>query len=123
MTTLKHVALCARAWWYLLHHDCAATVLRGVRHAPARVARRRGASQDEVTRAVNVACLLYWKRVWCLQRAVVVSRLLRLNGVPAQVKVGFRPSPLLLHAWVDVDGRSVDASDTFVRDLTVLHVL
>ena len=95
----------------------------GERHAPARAQLRGRASVDQVTKAVDLACLLYWKRVWCLQRAIVVSRLLRLHGVPAQVVVGFRPAPLLLHAWVEVDGRSVEGSETFVRDLTVLHVL
>src|ERR1700734_4164468 len=57
-----------------------------------------------ICEAVNLASCFFWKPVLCLPRAVVTTRLLRRLGVPAQMVIGYRPSPFFSHAWVEVNG-------------------
>ena len=58
--------------------------------------------------AVNLASCYYWKPVFCLQRAVATARLLKQSGVPATAVIGYRPSPFMSHAWVEVEGQIVN---------------
>jgi len=72
--------------------------------------------------AVLFATCFYWKPVLCLQRSVCTARLLRRNGVDAHVVIGFRPSPFLCHAWVEVEGRVVYGSPAYQNRLQPLYV-
>ena len=63
---------------------------------------------DRVCSAVNYACVLYPKRVLCLQRAAVTTCLLRRSGVPARMVMGAQQLPFKAHAWTEVDGRAVN---------------
>ena len=68
-------------------------------------------SDDTVPRvcqAVNYACVLYPKRVLCLQRSAVTTCLLRACGVPAQMIVGAQILPFKAHAWTEVNGAPVN---------------
>src|SRR5258707_254723 len=58
--------------------------------------------------AVNQACVWYPKRVLCLQRSAVTTRLLRKCGVPAAMVLGAQRIPFKAHAWVEVDGHAVN---------------
>lgn len=75
-----------------------------VRSCPIRNARPHRATQDEICRAVNLACVLYFKEVLCLQRAATTTCLLRQGGIPAQMVIGVQPLPFSAHAWVEVQG-------------------
>ena len=70
--------------------------------------------------AVTLAACFYWKPVLCLQRSVAATRLLRKHGIPAQLVIGYRPSPFFSHAWVEVDGRVVNDSPGYKKRLQVL---
>lgn len=73
--------------------------------------REKTPSDDSVQRvcqAVNYACVLYPKRVLCLQRSVVTTCLLRACGVPAQMIVGAQILPFKAHAWTEVNGVPVN---------------
>jgi hypothetical protein len=72
--------------------------------------------------AVHLATCFYWKPVLCLQRAVCTVRLLRRHGIFARLVIGYRPSPFLSHAWVEVDGRVVYGSAAYQKRLMPLHV-
>lgn len=72
--------------------------------------------------AVLLATCFYWKPVLCLQRAVCTVRLLRKHGIHARLVIGYRPSPLFSHAWVEVDGRVVYGSPAYQQRLVPLHV-
>src|SRR6266850_7633593 len=63
---------------------------------------------EGVCRAVNYACVVYPKRVLCLQRSAVTTCLLRSCGVSAQMVMGARKLPFKAHAWVEVDGKAVN---------------
>ncbi|MBS1852804.1 MAG: lasso peptide biosynthesis B2 protein [Acidobacteria bacterium] len=65
-------------------------------------------SCDELCRAVDIACIWYWKRVLCLHRSSVVTCLLRRHGTNAELVIASRRLPFQAHAWVEVDGRVVN---------------
>jgi hypothetical protein len=59
---------------------------------------------EQICAAVNVACILYWKQVLCLQRSAATACLLKRYGVHAQLVFGAQQTPFRAHAWVEVDG-------------------
>jgi hypothetical protein len=72
---------------------------------------QRTPSRDAVERickAVDVACIWYWKEVLCLQRAAATNCLLKQYGVSAQMVIGAQQMPFRAHAWVEVDGSVVN---------------
>jgi hypothetical protein len=105
----------------LVHGLCRARIrsrpLRG-RTSPS-----DAALEATICEAVALACCFYWKPVLCLQRSVSAMRLLRVHGVGASVVVGYRPAPFFSHAWVEVDGRVVNDSPAYKRQLHVLHTI
>ncbi len=58
--------------------------------------------------AVDCACGLYPRTTACLQRSIVLTRLLRRHGVAAILVLGAQHYPFFSHAWVEVDGRVVN---------------
>jgi Transglutaminase-like superfamily len=63
---------------------------------------------ERVCKAVNYACIWYPKQARCLQRAFVITYLLRRKGVQGQMVMGAQKLPFKAHAWVEVDGRAVN---------------
>lgn len=96
-------------------------------HAVARAWRRsprRGSrSAEHICRAVAEACVWYPKRAFCLQRSWTATLLLRRYGFPAQLVIGYRPSPIDSHAWVEIDGQVVNDRPQYQRFYTVLDRL
>jgi len=62
----------------------------------------------QVCQAINYACVVYPKRVLCLQRSAVTTCLLRSLGMPAQLVIGAQKLPFRAHAWTEIDGRAVN---------------
>ena len=62
----------------------------------------------QVSQAVNYACAWYPKQALCLQRSVVTTRLLRSYGVSAQLVFGAQKLPFKAHAWVEVEGQTIN---------------
>jgi transglutaminase superfamily protein len=63
---------------------------------------------ERLCRAVDIACICYWKEVLCLQRSAATACLLRHCGVAAKLVIGAQQMPFTAHAWVEVDGRVVN---------------
>jgi hypothetical protein len=74
----------------------------------------------EIAQAVDWATSFYWKRVRCLQRAIVSARLLRAYGVPAELVIGCSLAPFVGHAWVEVNGRVLSGPEGFPKKLQIL---
>jgi len=55
-------------------------------------------------RAINFGCVLYFKRVLCLQQSAAATILLRRHGFRAEMVIGVQMLPFESHAWVEVDG-------------------
>lgn len=65
-------------------------------------------SVEQICTAVETACIWYFKQVLCLQRSAATTRLLRRNGIAAQMVLGAQQVPFRAHAWVEVDGLVVN---------------
>jgi len=102
-----------RAFGMLIFYDIASKLCRFQElHSMVRHWKVRDCSEDNtvgrVCTAVNYACVFYPKRALCLQRSFVTTYLLRKHGIPAQMVLGAQKLPFKAHAWVEVNGRTVN---------------
>lgn len=126
MKSIQYAWLVCRALFELARVD--ATYAMGgfadIRRQLARYAVANATATREketmVCDAVALASALYWKPVRCLKRSVCAVRLLRRHGLAAQLVIGYRPVPFLSHAWVEIDGRVVNDSPEYPKQLRVL---
>ena len=63
---------------------------------------------ENVCRAINFACVIYPRRVFCLQRSAVTTCLLRRCGIHARMIMGAQPVPFKAHAWTEINDRAVN---------------
>jgi hypothetical protein len=129
LNRLTYTWLVIRAFWELVLYNLINTVM-GFRHVYRYVERQRvaphrapPAQEALVCDAVSVAACFYWKRVLCLQRSVVTTRLLRKSGIEGRMVIGYQPSPFFSHAWVEVNGRVVNDSPAYKERMHVLCTL
>jgi prolyl oligopeptidase len=90
-----------RTEWHLRWHgdrplQGALEAFRRPKEGPARY------SAQQICHAINVACVLYFKTVMCLQRSVALTMLLRRYGLAAELVIGARILPAKFHAWVEI---------------------
>jgi hypothetical protein len=78
--------------------------------------RRGGPAISELCRAVDLACVLYFKRVLCLQRSAATVILLRGYGWDAKMVIGAQVLPFESHAWAEIQGKVVN-DKPYVRDI------
>lgn len=126
MPRLRYAILVLRALWELLRYDLVHAA-RGFQHLCRQLERQPVLAhpapelpEKQVCDAVSLASCFYWKRVYCLQRSVAATRLLRRSGIPGRVVIGYRPSPFFSHAWVEVNGRVVNDSAGYRERMHVL---
>jgi hypothetical protein len=72
----------------------------------------QGAIIKKVCRAVERACVWYWKRSLCLQRSAVTTCMLRSFGLPARLVIAAQVMPLSAHAWVELHGSVINDHKT-----------
>src|SRR5215472_5826817 len=78
---------------------------RIVREEPVRpTVRHQIVPSDELCRAVDIACVFYFKRVLCLQRTSATTVLLRRHGWDAEMVIGAQLLPFKSHAWCEING-------------------
>ena len=65
-------------------------------------------SQEDLCRAMDLACVFYFKRVFCLQRSVATTLLLRRHGLDAELVIGAKLLPFRSHAWVELHGEVIN---------------
>jgi hypothetical protein len=121
--------------WLTLHAWCVlalfdSTQLLGfqltyalIRRTQPKVSKSRPCSPEDIVWAIDEACVWYFKRVTCLQRAAVATWLLRRHSVPAALVIGYRPMPFESHAWVEVNGIVINDRPQYQRFFTVLDRL
>jgi hypothetical protein len=115
------------SWLLLLYIDCL-MYLFGFRHVHATVHRPRHlpASDEQGTcadlsHAVDLACIFYFKRVQCLQRSAAAALLLQRHGWKAEMVIGAQLVPFQSHAWVEVDGVVVNDKPYIAEMFAVLE--
>jgi hypothetical protein len=79
-----------------------------VRSEPIQPRADKDVSTEALSRAMDMACVFYMKRVLCLQRSAATTLLLRRHGRSAEMVIGAQMLPFLSHAWVEVDGDVVN---------------
>jgi hypothetical protein len=90
--------------------------LGGVRSIHALVGKTQPASSRDRTaisvtalcHAVDLACVFYTRRVFCLQRSAATTLLLRRYGHTAELVLGAQVIPFRSHAWVEIEGTVVN---------------
>jgi hypothetical protein len=91
---------------------------------PVRLSAARTHSDEQaclqVCEAVDKAQVYLFRQALCLQRSVVISRLLRERGVAAQVVIAAHMMPFKSHAWVEVAGVVVNDSQNVQRYYDVI---
>lgn len=85
-----------------------ASVHQVVKRIAVETKRANTHSEEAVCRAVDLACVLYFKQVLCLQRAATTTCLLRRLGISAEMVIGIQQCPFRAHAWVEIAGRVVN---------------
>jgi hypothetical protein len=75
---------------------------------------------EEVCRAVDIACVFYFKEVQCLQRSAATARLLRRRGIYAELVIGVQQWPFRAHAWVEIAGRVVNDKPHITEGFAVI---
>lgn len=71
---------------------------------------------EAICRAMDFACVFYFKRTFCLQRSAATALLLKKYGYDAALLVGAQTLPLKSHAWVEVDSTVVNDKH-YVREM------
>ena len=59
---------------------------------------------ENLCRAMDYACVLFFRRVLCLQRSAATSVLLRRHGWSAEMVIGAQVLPFKSHAWCEING-------------------
>jgi prolyl oligopeptidase len=96
-----------RTEWYMQWHGIE-SLHDYLSRLPSSRERSHRPTSQQVCRAVDIACVLYFKRVLCLQRSATTTMLLRKYGYPAEFVIGARIVPFKSHAWVELDGLIVN---------------
>src|ERR1700691_2746663 len=73
-------------------------------------------SWEQLCRAMDFACIFYFKRVLCLQRSAATTALLRRHGWDAEMVTGAQILPFEPHAWVEIEGSVVNDAP-YMRDI------
>ncbi len=92
-----------------------------VRERKLRSAAEMQESDRELSRAVALACVFYFKRVLCLQRSAATAALLRRHGYNAEMVIGAQLLPFQSHAWVEINGRVVNDKPYIAEIFQVLE--
>ena len=88
-------------WLLLLYFDCLmrlggfARVHEAVRREKLTPKPNMHDRDHELSRAVDLACVLYFKPVLCLQRSAALALLLRRHGIEAEMVIGAQLLPFL----------------------------
>ena len=89
---------------YPLFRKDFSAIYERVRTTPLAAWQAIAVSPIEISHAVELASVLYFKKILCLQRSAATACLLKKYGFAAELVVGVQHVPFLAHAWVELDG-------------------
>jgi hypothetical protein len=75
-----------------------------VRRTARRTPSKNPLAATQIAQAVDLAAVLYFRQVLCLQRSAATACLLKRHGFAAQLVIGVQQMPFYAHAWVELDG-------------------
>lgn len=82
---------------------------------------RSGCSREDVCRAVDVACVFYFRQVSPLEWSAAATLVLRRHGWPAELVLGAQIFPHETYAWVEIEGRIVNDQPNLLDVYQVLE--
>ena len=94
---------------------------RMVRGHHARPKRTNPISAENLCHAMDLACVLYFKSVLCLQRSAATTLLLRRHGWNAELIIGAQILPFKSHAWCEIEGIVVNDKPYIANIYAVLE--
>jgi Transglutaminase-like superfamily len=94
---LMRIEFCMLFWDIRVLHEL-------VRRKPVGVVKHDRRSSEDLSHAMDWACVLYPKKVMCLQRSAATTLLLRRHGFKAEMVIGAQILPFRSHAWVEIGG-------------------
>jgi hypothetical protein len=94
---LMRIEFCMLFWDIRVLHEL-------VRRKPVEVVKHGRRSSEDLSLAMDWACVLYPKKVMCLQRSAATTLLLRRHGFKAEMVIGAQILPFRSHAWVEIGG-------------------
>ena len=97
------------------------TLHRLLRKREVRQIRRRVLSSQELSHAMDLACVFYFRQVSPLERSVAAALLLRRHCWPAALILGVQIFPYESYAWVEVEGRIVNDQPNLLEVYEVLE--
>ena len=68
------------------------------------------------------AAAFYPRRALCLEQSLALFVLLRRSGVAAVLRIGVQPLPFYAHAWVEVDGQSLNEQQDRIEQLATFQL-
>jgi hypothetical protein len=93
----------------IMRFRSSADLRRVVRNCPVTHSDRSWlVSTEELSHAMDLACVFYFKRVFCLQGSAATTILLRRYGRKPEMVTGAQLLPYEFHAWVEIDGAVVN---------------
>jgi len=78
-------------------------------------------SVENLSRAMDYACVFYFSRVHCLQRSSATTLLFRRHGWSAELVIGAQMLPFRSHAWCEINGNVVNDKPYMLDVYTVLE--
>lgn len=78
-------------------------------------------SEKEVCRAVDLACVFYFRQVSPLEWSAAATLVLRRDGWPADLVIGAQILPHDTYAWVEIEGRIVNDQPNLLEIYQVLE--
>jgi hypothetical protein len=101
---------------YALFKKAFPAIYDRVRRTPLALRPKNTLGFTEICQAVDLAAVLYFRKVLCLQRSAATACLLKRYGFPAQLVIGVQQLPFAAHAWVEMDGLVVN-DKPYVSDI------
>jgi hypothetical protein len=101
---------------YPLYRKNFAAIYDRVRRTPLGTRHKKMLRCTQLCHAVDLAAVLYFHKVLCLQRSAATACLLKKHGFPAQLVIGVQQLPFAAHAWVELDGAVIN-DKSYVPDI------
>lgn len=115
------------AYWQLLRLEYPlrrknfAAIYDRVRGTALRTPQQRTVEPTQICQAVDLAAVLYFRKVLCLQRSGATVCLLRRYGFNARLVIGVQQVPFAAHAWVELEGAVINDKPYMTEIYSVLE--
>jgi hypothetical protein len=121
--------LILKSWLLLLHMEVVMAFgpFRAI-HRIVRIQKTRDVptsaspTSENICHAMDLACVLYFKQVLCLQRSAATTLLLRRYGWNADMAIGIQMLPFQSHAWVQIHDMIVNDRPYLLETYRILEL-